>query len=105
MQVAKVTNRAVSKLSNIHVVRKNIARILTVINQAQKMNLLKFYKEIDEKSKQRPQFVPMSKNGIFEVPKCSKFNAKKACASSSKPMKWEKKGRIFVVIGNTYLCI
>ncbi|KAL3071890.1 hypothetical protein niasHS_008235 [Heterodera schachtii] len=44
LQVAKVTNGAVSKLSNIHVVRKNIARILTVINQAQKMNLLKFYK-------------------------------------------------------------
>ncbi|KAL3108854.1 hypothetical protein niasHT_015030 [Heterodera trifolii] len=44
------------------------------------------FKEMDEKSKQRPQFVPMSKNGIFEVPKCSKFNAKKACASSSKPM-------------------
>ncbi|KAL3117781.1 hypothetical protein niasHT_009827 [Heterodera trifolii] len=38
LQVAKVTNGAVSKLSNIHVVRKNIARILT------KMNLLKFYK-------------------------------------------------------------
>lgn len=44
LQVAKVTNGAISKLSNIHVVRKNIARILTVINQAQKLNLLKFYK-------------------------------------------------------------
>jgi large subunit ribosomal protein L35e len=33
-----------SKVSNIRVVRKNIARILTVINQTQKSNLSKFYK-------------------------------------------------------------
>uniref|UniRef100_A0A915CRI4 Large ribosomal subunit protein uL29 n=1 Tax=Ditylenchus dipsaci TaxID=166011 RepID=A0A915CRI4_9BILA len=44
LKIAKVTNGAVSKLSNIRVVRKNIARILTVINQSQKMNLQKFYK-------------------------------------------------------------
>nr|CAD2186773.1 unnamed protein product [Meloidogyne enterolobii] len=44
LQVAKVTNGAVSKLSSIRVVRKNIARILTIINQAQKLNLRKFYK-------------------------------------------------------------
>uniref|UniRef100_A0A915NUD7 Large ribosomal subunit protein uL29 n=1 Tax=Meloidogyne floridensis TaxID=298350 RepID=A0A915NUD7_9BILA len=46
LQVAKVTNGAVSKLSSIRVVRKNIARILTIINQAQKLNLRKFYKTI-----------------------------------------------------------
>uniref|UniRef100_A0A914GY08 Large ribosomal subunit protein uL29 n=1 Tax=Globodera rostochiensis TaxID=31243 RepID=A0A914GY08_GLORO len=44
LKVSKVTNGAVSKLSNINVVRKNIARILTVVNQAQKLNLQKFYK-------------------------------------------------------------
>ncbi|KAI1731490.1 ribosomal l29 protein [Ditylenchus destructor] len=44
LKIAKVTNGAVSKLSNIRVVRKNIARILTVVNQSQKLNLQKFYK-------------------------------------------------------------
>ncbi|KAL1776557.1 60S ribosomal protein L35 [Sigmodon hispidus] len=40
----KVTGGAASKLSKIHVVRKSIARALTVINQTQKENLRKFYK-------------------------------------------------------------
>lgn len=44
LRVAKVTGGAASKLSKIRVVRKNIARILTVYNQAQKENLRKFYK-------------------------------------------------------------
>ena len=39
--------------------------------------------EREENSKQRPQFVPMSNNGILEGPNVS---VKKACASSSKPM-------------------
>ncbi|ELW48284.1 60S ribosomal protein L35 [Tupaia chinensis] len=43
-RVAKVTGRAVSKLSKICVVHKSIARVLTVINQSQKENLRKFYK-------------------------------------------------------------
>uniref|UniRef100_A0A8B9WDN0 Large ribosomal subunit protein uL29 n=1 Tax=Bos mutus grunniens TaxID=30521 RepID=A0A8B9WDN0_BOSMU len=42
--VAKVTGGAASKLSKIRVVRKSIARVLTVINQTQKENLRKFYK-------------------------------------------------------------
>ncbi|KAJ8414468.1 hypothetical protein AAFF_G00053380 [Aldrovandia affinis] len=33
LRVAKVTGRAASKLSKIRVVRKSIARVLTVINQ------------------------------------------------------------------------
>uniref|UniRef100_A0AAZ3QBB6 Large ribosomal subunit protein uL29 n=2 Tax=Protacanthopterygii TaxID=41705 RepID=A0AAZ3QBB6_ONCTS len=40
----KVTGGAASKLSKICVVRKSIARVLTVINQTQKENLRKFYK-------------------------------------------------------------
>ncbi|KAH7727993.1 60S ribosomal protein L35 [Aphelenchoides avenae] len=44
LQVSKVTGGAASKLSKIHIVRKNVARILTVTNQAQKLNLRKFYK-------------------------------------------------------------
>ncbi|XP_016040623.1 large ribosomal subunit protein uL29-like [Erinaceus europaeus] len=44
LRIAKVTGGAVSKLSNIRVVRKSIARVLTVINQSQKENLRKFYK-------------------------------------------------------------
>ncbi|XP_006897844.1 PREDICTED: 60S ribosomal protein L35-like [Elephantulus edwardii] len=42
--VAKVTGGAASKLSKIRVVRKSIARVLTVINQTQKENLRKYYK-------------------------------------------------------------
>ncbi|NXM53458.1 RL35 protein, partial [Pomatorhinus ruficollis] len=44
LRVAKVTGGAASKLSKIRVVRKSIARVLTVINQTQKENLRKFYK-------------------------------------------------------------
>ncbi|KAG8524485.1 60S ribosomal protein L35 [Galemys pyrenaicus] len=44
LRVTKVTGGAVSKLSKIRVVRKSIARVLTVINQTQKENLRKFYK-------------------------------------------------------------
>ncbi|XP_050021004.1 60S ribosomal protein L35-like isoform X3 [Alexandromys fortis] len=44
LHVAKVTGGAASKLSKIRVVRKSIARVLTVINQTQKENLRKFYK-------------------------------------------------------------
>merc|ERR1711970_288219 len=42
LRVAKVTGGAASKLSKICVVRKSIARVLTVINQTE--NLRKFYK-------------------------------------------------------------
>ncbi|KAE9555571.1 hypothetical protein FO519_001242 [Halicephalobus sp. NKZ332] len=44
LRVAKVTGAQASKLSKIHVVRKNIARVLTVMNQLQKLNLRKYYK-------------------------------------------------------------
>uniref|UniRef100_A0A8C0HU68 Large ribosomal subunit protein uL29 n=1 Tax=Balaenoptera musculus TaxID=9771 RepID=A0A8C0HU68_BALMU len=44
LRVAEVTGGAASKLSKIRVVRKAIARVLTVINQTQKENLWKFYK-------------------------------------------------------------
>uniref|UniRef100_A0A8C8MI15 Large ribosomal subunit protein uL29 n=1 Tax=Oncorhynchus tshawytscha TaxID=74940 RepID=A0A8C8MI15_ONCTS len=52
LRVAKVTGGAASKLSKICVVRKSIARVLTVINQTQKENLRKFYKG------QNDRFVP-----------------------------------------------
>ncbi|KAF3853351.1 hypothetical protein F7725_014039, partial [Dissostichus mawsoni] len=45
LRVAKVTGGAASKISKIRVVRKAIARVLTVINQTQKENLRKFYKK------------------------------------------------------------
>jgi len=41
--VAKVTGGAANKLSKIKVVRKSIARVLTVIHQTQRENLRKFY--------------------------------------------------------------
>ncbi|VDN21715.1 unnamed protein product [Cylicostephanus goldi] len=41
--VSKVTGGAVAKLCKIRVVRKTIARILTVINQNYKQELRKFY--------------------------------------------------------------
>lgn len=44
LRVAKVTGSQASKLSKIRVVRKNIARVLTVMNQLQKLNLRKYYK-------------------------------------------------------------
>ncbi|KAL1764694.1 60S ribosomal protein L35 [Sigmodon hispidus] len=44
LRVSKVTGGTGYKLSKICVVRKSIARVLTVINQTQKKNLRKFYK-------------------------------------------------------------
>ena len=44
LRMAEVTGGAASKLSQIRVVRKSIARVLTIINQTQKENLRKFYK-------------------------------------------------------------
>lgn len=43
-QVSKVTAGPASKLSKIRVIRKNIARILTIINQTQRENIRKLYK-------------------------------------------------------------
>merc|ERR1711915_802741 len=45
LQVSKVTGGAASKLSKIKLVRKSIARVLTVISQNQRENLRKFYKK------------------------------------------------------------
>jgi len=42
--VSKVTAGPTSKLAKIKVVKKNIARILTVVNQTQRENLRKLYK-------------------------------------------------------------
>nr|CAG4641417.1 EOG090X0NXS [Eulimnadia texana] len=44
LRVAKVTGGAASKLAKIRVVRKSIARVLIVMNQKQKENLRKLYK-------------------------------------------------------------
>lgn len=44
LRVAKVTGGTASKLSKINILRKNIARVLTVMNMNQKANLRKFYK-------------------------------------------------------------
>merc|ERR1719426_263005 len=43
LRVAKVTGGAASKVSKIKVVRKNIARVLTVINETQKGALRQHY--------------------------------------------------------------
>jgi ribosomal protein L29 len=51
LRVAKVTGGTASKLAKIRVFRKNIARILTVINQNQKENLRKFYRGKKRKPK------------------------------------------------------
>merc|ERR1712232_989165 len=48
LRVAKVTGGAASKLSKIRVVRKSIARVLTVVNQKKKETLRQFYKEKGE---------------------------------------------------------
>merc|ERR1711883_11185 len=44
LKVAKVTAQSASKLGKINVVRKDIAKVLTVINQARKQELNKFYR-------------------------------------------------------------
>jgi len=44
LRVSKVTGATASKLSKIKILRKNIARVLTVMNMNQKANLRKFYK-------------------------------------------------------------
>merc|ERR1712096_245973 len=44
LRVAEVTGGAASKLSKIRLVRKSIARVLTVMNQNQKENLRKLFK-------------------------------------------------------------
>uniref|UniRef100_V5IEQ2 Large ribosomal subunit protein uL29 n=1 Tax=Ixodes ricinus TaxID=34613 RepID=V5IEQ2_IXORI len=51
LRVAKVTGGAASKLSKIRVVRKSIARVLTVVHQTQKENLRKFYRGKKHKPK------------------------------------------------------
>merc|ERR1719450_226272 len=51
LRVAKVTGGAASKLMKIKVVRKSIARVLTVLNQKQKTNLRKFYQGKKNKPK------------------------------------------------------
>merc|ERR1719265_93929 len=43
LRVAKVTGGAPSKLSKIHVVKKSIATVLTVINQKEMSELRKYY--------------------------------------------------------------
>merc|ERR1712026_556999 len=43
LHVSKVTGGAPSKLSKIKIVRKSIARVLTVISQTQRENLKKFH--------------------------------------------------------------
>merc|ERR1711881_478041 len=44
LNVAQVTAQSASKLGKINVVRKQIAKVLTVINQAQKSDLHKYYR-------------------------------------------------------------
>ncbi|CAH8376436.1 unnamed protein product [Eruca vesicaria subsp. sativa] len=44
LRVAKVTGGAPNKLSKMHVVRKSIAQVLTVISQKQKLALREAYK-------------------------------------------------------------
>ena len=44
LRVAKVTSGGVNKLCKIKTVRKAIAKVLTVMNQAQKLELQKFYR-------------------------------------------------------------
>lgn len=44
LRVAKVTSGGATKLCKINSVRKNIAKVLTVMNQAQKTELQKFYR-------------------------------------------------------------
>jgi len=44
LRIAKVTGGAASKLSKIRIMRKSIARVLTIMNQTQKQELRKFYK-------------------------------------------------------------
>merc|ERR1712221_53605 len=56
LHVAKVTGGAPSKLSKIKVVRKSIARVMTVISHTQRENLRKFhtakkYKPLDLRMK------------------------------------------------------
>lgn len=84
LRVAKVTGGAASKLARIRIVRKGIARVHTVINQAQKDNLRKFYR--------RKTFVPRD------------LRAKKTRAmrraltpheASKRTMKQERKARAF----------
>jgi len=51
LRVAKVTGGAAAKLAKIYTVRKSVARVLTVINQKQKENLRRFYRQRSHKPK------------------------------------------------------
>merc|ERR1711909_176095 len=51
LRVHKVTSGAASKLSKIRVVRKSIARVLTVIHLTQKENLRNYYRNKKYKPK------------------------------------------------------
>lgn len=45
LRVAQQTSSAASKLGRIGVMRKNVARVLTVLNQKERENLRKFYSD------------------------------------------------------------
>ena len=45
LRIAQATGSGGAKLSKIHVVRKNIARVLTVFNQTQRAELRKHYRD------------------------------------------------------------
>nr|CAG4649900.1 EOG090X0NXS [Scapholeberis mucronata] len=88
LRVAKVTSGAASKLSKIRVVRKSIARVLIVMNQKQKENLRKVYKNkkykpLDLRSKRtramRRALTPheKSKKTSKELRRCRAFPMRK----------------------------
>jgi len=67
LRVAKVTGGAAAKLSKICTVRKSIARVLTVMSQAQKENLRKFYQNKKYKPKDlRPKKTRAMRRALTE---------------------------------------
>ena len=84
LRVAKVTGGAASKLSKIRVVRKAIARVLTVINQTRKENLRKFYKG----RKYKPLDLRPKKTRAM----CRRLNKRE---ENLKPEKQQRKQRLY----------
>ncbi|XP_002131705.2 large ribosomal subunit protein uL29 [Ciona intestinalis] len=84
LRVAKVTGGAASKLSKICLVRKSIARVLTVINQTQKDNLRKLFKG----KKHKPKDLRPKKTRALR----RRLNKNEECLKSVKAL---KKARLY----------
>eukprot|EP00998_Keelungia_sp_KM082_P012891 NODE_9303_length_520_cov_110.793893_g9280_i0.p2 GENE.NODE_9303_length_520_cov_110.793893_g9280_i0~~NODE_9303_length_520_cov_110.793893_g9280_i0.p2 ORF type:complete len:122 (+),score=35.43 NODE_9303_length_520_cov_110.793893_g9280_i0:74-439(+) len=87
LRVSGQTGGAASKLAKINPVRKSIARVLTVKNQASKANLVKFYKGKKFKPTElRPKLTKAKRNALkpYEKVDCTRVQKRKRAFPAKK---------------------